>query len=535
MQLRDLENSLELMHTMNPKKTDGEWLEEQTEEIGAQIRDWDLLKCESWKNWSMREELSPGLTKKDIGVDAVGTRANGKYVAIQCKSRQLDEYGTGSPITKKELNKFLSMTQNRKWEERWIVTNGDNPLAQDAKQTQGIIENPPKLVNIVRDLTHEIQARKLAQTLNHQVNKKTEMQNEAVNKCVSILQQLVESDSGGSPIGEARGRLILPCGTGKTRVSLRIVEELTEFGQLSVVLCPSIALVAQIRREYLQFCNKKIDALAVCSDKTVGVTKKDEGILPENDPTRDTSFVSANEVKGRVTTNASEIAEWIEKTTNSENRIKVIFGTYQSASRIAEALEISRRTIQVLIADDAHRTAGIRKSKSKNANKRIRDFTLCHEQAAFPTKYRVYQTATPRVYTIQKIRRVRNDWLVRTMDDESIFGVELYRRSYRDAVKNEWLCDYRIIAIGVNDAAAFEKANRLASVARADSIKSLKNSSLFTWIIVCISNVWSNAWRRGGICSNCFMHRLHEHYRKIKRDGTKSMRKGSQRIHRRLV
>ena len=73
-----------------------------------------------------------------------------------------------------------------------------------------------------------------------------------MQQSVRILRGHELSESGGQPIGQARGKIILPCGTGKTRISLRIVEELTPPGELSIVLCPSIALVAQIRREYLQ-------------------------------------------------------------------------------------------------------------------------------------------------------------------------------------------------------------------------------------------------------------------------------------------
>ena len=53
-------------------------------------------------------------------------------------------------------------------------------------------------------------------------------------------------------------------------------------GELSIVLCPSIALVAQIRREYLQHTETDIRALAVCSDETAGYDPKKEarGILP---------------------------------------------------------------------------------------------------------------------------------------------------------------------------------------------------------------------------------------------------------------
>ena len=86
-----------------------------------------------------------------------------------------------------------------------------------------------------------------------------------------------QSNSGGSSFGQARGKIILPCGTGKTRISLRIIEELTQPGELSIVLCPSIALVAQIRREYLQYTNARLRALAVCSDATAGYDPKKEG------------------------------------------------------------------------------------------------------------------------------------------------------------------------------------------------------------------------------------------------------------------
>ena len=93
----------------------------------------------------------------------------------------------------------------------------------------------------------------------------------------------------------------------------------------------------------------------------------------------------------------------------------------------------------------------------------MRDFTLCHDRDAFPVTYRVYQTATPRIYDTKKVTRDRpTDWIVRSMDDETVFGVELYRKSYVEAVNNGWLADYRIIAFGVNDKEAFDQANLLA-------------------------------------------------------------------------
>ena len=475
--LQELQDSLSTINSMSTQPSDGLWLEQITASVAPLLREWDLSECVAWKDWTEKSQLFPELSHQDIGIDLVGKRDSGRYVAIQCKARRLGSEGGGSQVTKHELDSFVAITQSDYWEERWLVTNGDNPLAPTAQKAQSITPNPVKMIVIGRDIHQELNAREQFEPKPGTNKSKNEMQEEAVSTCVAKLRELVNSTSGGSPVGEARGRLILPCGAGKTRVSLRIVEELTEPGSISAVLCPSIALVAQIRREYLQFSKVKIDALAVCSDQTAGITKKDEGVLPSNDPTRDTSFVSANEVKGRVTTDEDEISDWILRETGVDDRIKVIFGTYQSASKIVDALDKSGASITVLIADEAHRTAGIRKPKSKGALERVRDFTLCHDQSVFPARYRVYQTATPRIYSTEKMRqRSKNDWAVRTMDDETVFGVELYRRSYVDAVKNGWLCDYRIIAIGVNDAAAFDQANKLASMARADSVESLKTA-----------------------------------------------------------
>ena len=130
-------------------------------------------------------------------------------------------------------------------------------------------------------------------------------------------------------------------------------------------------------------------ALAVCSDQTAA-----PGSDLSKDQAADLSRASARDVKGRVTTEADEIAEWMGAL--PEGRMGVIFGTYQSSHKIAEALTSSGTTLAVLVADEAHRTAGIRRVKGDN--ERLRDFTVCHHESRFPATYRVYQTATPKIY-----------------------------------------------------------------------------------------------------------------------------------------
>ena len=475
-----ISEALEIANEMNPQATDGTWLEDLTVQVGPYIKEWDIDRCYPWSEWPEREDHYPNSTKQDVGIDAVATRSgDGEYVAIQCKSRQLNTDGQGDPIRKTEIDKFANTSSGSLWAERWVVTNGDNPLSDNIVQAVSSDQKPIKLVNLTNDL-RQAQAAPPEEECPHcapnpddewRPRTKSCMQSGAIAESIRILNEHTQSESGGSPIGQARGKIILPCGTGKTRISLRIIEQLTHQGELSIVLCPSIALVAQIRREYLQYANTRLRALAVCSDVTAGYDPKKEGNRDTtSDPTLDNSNVSAFVVKGKVTTDPSEIARWIRDGKDAK-RINVIFGTYQSGRPVADALKEAGVTAQVLIADEAHRTAGLRRKKSAKSTllssdeQRVRDFTLCHDNDAMPATYRIYQTATPRVYDTTRVRLDRSsDWIVRSMDDEEVFGVELYRKSYVEAVKNGWLADYRIIAVALNDPDAYDVANELATI-----------------------------------------------------------------------
>ncbi|MYD05274.1 MAG: hypothetical protein F4X21_10200 [Acidimicrobiia bacterium] len=473
-------------------QTDGKWLEAATVLVGPLIREWDLAECHLWPTWPNRTKYFPKTTEQDIGIDVVGIRrSDGRHIAIQCKSRQLDEQGMGRDITKHETDKFAAVSADDFWAERWIVTNGAVRLSRPAIEAHSMIR-PIKLVNLVSDLRyhqsigfdHGDTDPDPGEDCPHCTDpsepeprqSKSCMQNDCVNQSVRILREHAASNSGGLPVGQARGRIILPCGTGKTRISLRIVEQLTPMDGLSIVLCPSIALVAQIRREYLQHAEQEMRVLAVCSDQTAGYDpKQEERSLHPDDPTRDKSNFSASAVKGEVTTDPKVIAEWITDD-RAEGRLNVIFGTYQSGSRIAEALKKTGQAAKVLVADEAHRTAGLRRN-AKVDEQRLRDFTLCHDNDAFPATYRVYQTATPRIYNVRKVQNDQpSDWIVRSMDDELTFGVELFRKSYGEAVKNEWLSDYRIIALGVNDPQAYELVNRLAQDTKSKGRRKLTSS-----------------------------------------------------------
>ncbi|MYJ41318.1 MAG: hypothetical protein F4076_02560 [Acidimicrobiaceae bacterium] len=467
-----INDALRTLQERAPLASDGRWLEDLTAQIAPLLADWDVEACYQWADWPERRHFFPDTTNQDIGIDLVAVRrSDGRPIAIQCKARRLDPDGTGPEIGKNEIAKFSAVAANDLFAERWLVTNGAAPLNETALSAVKVGGRPIKLVNLAADTAAQAASDAGEDDVDcphcrdgDAIQTRSCMQREAVERSVHLLREHAESDSGGLPRGQARGRIILPCGSGKSRVALRIVERLTGAGKLSVVLCPSIALVAQLRREFLQHADREMRALAVCSDRTAGYDPSKEGQQSRSlDPTQDTSNVSASEVKGMVTTGAEEIAGWIVAGGDDE-RISVIFGTYQSAGRVAEALKIAGTPVEVLVCDEAHRTAALQRRRASAEQTRVKEFTLCHDQDAFDARYRVYQTATPRIYNHAASRRRvdPSEFVVRSMDDESVFGVELFRRSYVEAVENGWLADYRIIALGVNDPEAYAAANELA-------------------------------------------------------------------------
>ena len=100
----------------------------------------------------------------------------------------------------------------------------------------------------------------------------------------------------------------------------------------------------------------------------------------------------------------------------------------------------------VLICDEAHRTAGLKKTPKVN-EATLRNFTVCHDNALLPARNRIYMTATPKTFTRGTAEAHDEGYVVVSMNDEATFGPNLAEVSYREAVEQEALTDYRIAAI----------------------------------------------------------------------------------------
>ena len=76
-----------------------------------------------------------------------------------------------------------------------------------------------------------------------------------------------------------RGKLILPCGTGKTVVTLWIAERQVGVGGRVLCLVPSIALMAQTMREWSAQGSLPMHFEGICSDTRVGRSDEDVSLL----------------------------------------------------------------------------------------------------------------------------------------------------------------------------------------------------------------------------------------------------------------
>ncbi len=220
----------------------------------------------------------------------------------------------------------------------------------------------------------------------------------------------------------------MACGTGKTFTALRIADSVVNDGGSILYLAPSIALVAQSRRTWLEQMNRRLAALVICSDS---------GAVSESN-----MDLAAIELSCPVTTSRRRIAAHLK---GNRGITKVVFCTYQSLVRLGEAqFSDDEPEFDLAICDEAHRTCGV------SSRERLRAFQAVHSDSEIRVRRRLYMTATPRLYTKRSIqRRIDQGLIVNDMSDHSVFGRELYRFGFRDAVKSERLCDYCVIVLGV--------------------------------------------------------------------------------------
>ena len=228
---------------------------------------------------------------------------------------------------------------------------------------------------------------------------------------------------------EDRGKIIAACGTGKTLTALWIVEKM-DFDTV-LFLAPSITLVKQTLESWAGQSHNSFSYLCVCSDNTVN-----------SDLESDESDISISELGVPVTTDENAISDFLQAKSNGK---KYIFCTYQSADKISNAQQLSRTTFDLIICDEAHRTAGMRSN-----------FSLALEDKFIRSKKRLFMTATERMVRPMLLRRAQNNGqVIFSMDDETVYGPLFSRYNFGDAIKDKTISDYKIVVAGVKESEVY--------------------------------------------------------------------------------
>ena len=385
-----------------------------------------------WEDFPYRNDFSG----KDTGIDLVALTVEGDYWAVQCKC-----YSADARITKDGVDSFLATSskefrndkmQTTRFAYRlWIsTTNNWNGEAERTIQNQ----NPPVLRIGLSDLESAlIDWDKLVNGDKNALLAKYPLkphQQTAVDKVHKYFETA------------ERGKLIMACGTGKTFTSLKIAEKETDNNGLVLFLVPSIALLGQTLREWMAQADKLIYPICICSDAKS--TQKEEN---------DGSIV---DLALPASTDPANISKQYVAAKNKQAEhggMIVVFSTYQSIDVISQAqLQINRLEkdsfiFDLVVCDEAHRTTGVILNDKKEAA-----FTKIHDNTCIQAKKRLYMTATPRLYTdASKQKAQEGNAILCSMDDPVIYGDEIYRIGFGEAVKLDLLSDYKVLILTIKE------------------------------------------------------------------------------------
>jgi predicted helicase len=410
-----------------------------------------LEKVWLWEEFPFRKDFGG----KDTGIDLVAKAVDGGYWAIQCKCYKAD-----TVINKGAVDSFLATSSRTFKDEEGKTTKFSFRLWVATTEKWGInareaMENQDPQVAIVNafDIDNDttVDWDKINEGLHGKKAENTEKreprphQREALAKAHEYYKT------------NDRGKLIMACGTGKTYVSLRMVENETKNKGLILVLVPSIALINQTLNEWNAYSEKPIFPICVCSDSTASRLRS-----KDSDDAIDTPV----DLAMPACTNVESVVRQIATACQKAKGMVVVYSTYQSIEVVGEAQKylngekkfkrglfgdepIPERdyTFDYIICDEAHRTTGVTLSgKDESA------FVKVHDNKNIKGKKRLYMTATPRIYEASaKKKAEENSVMICSMDDENYYGKEIYRIGFGEAVEKGLLSDYKVLILTVRD------------------------------------------------------------------------------------
>ena len=393
------------------------------------------------KVWQWNTFFAKGdLGGHDTGIDLVAQTFDGDFWAIQCKCFQEDSY-----IDKPAVDTFLS-TSSRKFTDEnlqtvrfahrlWISTT--NKWTSNAEESIKSQHPPVSRINLYDLQESPVDWKKLEKGIHGEAAQNTK-------KDLRPHQTRAVEDAHTYFKKNDRGKLIMACGTGKTFTSLRIAENETHSEGFVLFLVPSIALLGQALNEWYADAKETIHAICICSDSEVTKDRKKN---------EDIDVTSVVDLALPASTNVQNIlGQFKALQGKKKNGMTVVFSTYQSIDVISKAQKILAKTLlhyaefDLIICDEAHRTTGVTLSGDEESA-----FVKVHDNAFLPAKKRLYMTATPRLYSDDtKSKAAQADAVLCSMDDEKMYGKDIYRIGFGEAVDKDLLSDYKVLILTLN-------------------------------------------------------------------------------------
>ena len=345
---------------------------------------------------------------RDEGIDLIARTRQGKYWAIQAKFRSERD----KPLSRRALGTFTSLAFNTCSDIALAVVahTGSKPVSKRHLMRDTVEIGLDRWQSLNHEAWTLIVERLKGRTARPRPRTPKQHQRDAI---AAAERHFLRDDA-------TRGRLIMPCGTGKSLAAFWIAQALR--AKTVLVAVPSLALIRQSvtdwTREFLAH-DQIPDWICVCSDETVGNLERDE-------------FVGEVYDLGLPThTNPKEIA--LRLCVPSKGS-KIVFTTYQSSHRLAAAARRAGISFDLAILDEAHKTVGAR---SKQFATLLRDKKL-------KVRRRLFMTATERVF------RGNSDDVL-SMNNERDYGKCFFEMSYKEAIRQRVISDYKILTVTVSD------------------------------------------------------------------------------------
>ena len=357
-----------------------------------------------------------GLPTNDLGIDILLESVDGEYYPVQCKFHSDPNRAVGW----KEASTFIGiLNSNENFKAGYLSSNAFEVSSNYDKAISG-----KPIVRLLGSIWDTVDPDPTAKTRETLVSLKPRPhQEKAIN---DAIEYFVKEEN-------SRGKLIFPCGAGKSLTGFWITQKLD--AKSILVAVPSLALVKQTLEVYLReiaASQKNARWLCVCSDKPIGST--------------DEVKIHTSDLGVPCTTDPTEIRNWLQRPGEQQ---QIVFTTYQSGRLVADIAREENIAFDLAILDEAHKTVG--------STGKLFSYLLFDQNVEI--RKRIFMTATERFYSGSK------DDIV-SMDDPDVYGEVFTQMTFKEAINLELLTDYKVITIDVakKEIADFIRENKLVEL-----------------------------------------------------------------------